>query len=59
MMRPAADVVLALALLAAPSVYAQTAMLRGQVTDESGAVVPGAKVSVSAAGGAVENCEDG
>jgi hypothetical protein len=46
--------VLILALLAAPPVCAQTATLRGQVTDESGALVPGAKVSVNAAGGAAK-----
>jgi hypothetical protein len=45
--------------LAVPSVHAQTvnaqtATLRGQVTDESGALVPGAKVSVTAAGGAAK-----
>jgi hypothetical protein len=37
---------LALCLLAIPSL-AQTASLRGQVTDESGAIVPGAKVTLS------------
>jgi hypothetical protein len=31
-------------------VFAQTAMLRGQVTDESGAIVPGAMVSLSGPG---------
>ena len=50
-MRQPANVVLILALLATPPVCAQTATLRGQVTDESGALVPGAKVSVTAAGG--------
>jgi hypothetical protein len=53
-MRQPANAVLILALLAAPSVCAQTATLRGQVTDESGALVPGAKVSVTAAGGAAK-----
>ena len=53
-MRQPANVVLILALLAAPPVCAQTATLRGQVTDESGALVPGAKVSVTAAGGAAK-----
>jgi hypothetical protein len=43
-----------LALLAAHSLYAQTAILRGQVTDESGAVIPGAKVSLTAAGRSVK-----
>jgi len=37
---------LALCLLALPAL-AQTATLRGQVTDESGAIVPGAKVTLS------------
>jgi hypothetical protein len=31
-----------LALFAAQSISGQTAILRGQVTDESGAVIPGA-----------------
>jgi hypothetical protein len=58
-MRQPANVVLIVALLAAASVNAQTlnaqaATLRGQVTDESGALVPGAKVSVTAAGGAAK-----
>src|SRR5436309_9659603 len=35
------------ACLAAVPALAQTATLRGQVTDESGAVIPGAKVSLS------------
>lgn len=34
-------------VLAAPSLFAQTATLRGQVADESGAVIPGAKVTLS------------
>lgn len=33
------------------SAFAQTATLRGQVTDETGAVVPGAKVTLSSAAG--------
>jgi hypothetical protein len=37
---------LALAVFAA-SLSAQTATLRGIVTDESGAIVPGAKVTIS------------
>jgi hypothetical protein len=36
-----------LLILLCSSVSAQTAILRGQVTDESGAIVPGAKVIVS------------
>src|SRR5262249_20844710 len=43
---------LAAACFAAVPAPAQTAALRGQVTDESGAVVPGAKVSLSGARGA-------
>jgi Carboxypeptidase regulatory-like domain len=38
------------ALFTAHSLCAQTAILRGQVTDESGAVIPGATVSLSGAG---------
>jgi Carboxypeptidase regulatory-like domain len=34
--------------------YAETATLRGRVTDESGAVVPGAKVTLHAPGGAAQ-----
>jgi hypothetical protein len=41
-----------LALFAAHSLWAQTAILRGQVTDESGAVIPGAKVSLKGPSGA-------
>src|SRR5438034_1085919 len=37
---------LTMCLLAIPA-FAQTATLRGQVTDESGAIVPGAKVAES------------
>ncbi|HEY6390750.1 MAG TPA: carboxypeptidase-like regulatory domain-containing protein, partial [Bryobacteraceae bacterium] len=33
-------------VLLAPAVFAQTATLRGLVTDESGALVPGAKVTL-------------
>src|ERR1017187_5391371 len=45
---------LILALAAVPSIHAQMATLRGQVTDESGALVPGAKVSLTAAGSAAK-----
>jgi len=41
-------------LLIAPAVFAQTATLRGQVTDESGALVPRAKVSLTAPDGSVK-----
>jgi len=37
--------------LIAISALAQTATLRGQVTDESGALVPGAQVSLAGPGG--------
>ena len=42
----------AVALFAAHSLSGQTAILRGQVTDESGAVIPGAKVSLKGPSGA-------
>jgi hypothetical protein len=42
-----------LAMLAAPSVFAQNATLRGQVADESGAVIPGAKVTLIGSAGPV------
>ena len=42
----------AVALIAAHSLSGQTAILRGQVTDESGAVIPGAKVSLKGPSGA-------
>jgi hypothetical protein len=41
----------ALALFAAHSLSGQTAILRGQVTDESGAVIPGANVSLQGPSG--------
>ncbi len=37
--------------LYALSLFAQTATLRGQVNDESGAVIPGAKVSLAGPSG--------
>src|SRR5260370_26929311 len=40
-----AGLILALTLM--PSVFAQTATLRGQVADDSGALVPGAKVTLT------------
>src|SRR5947208_11017826 len=40
---------LAVCLLAIPT-FAQTAILRGQVTDESGAIIQGAKISLSGPG---------
>ncbi len=44
-----------LTLFAAHSLCAQTAILRGQVTDESGAVVPGAKVSLRGTSGGAKS----
>ena len=38
---------LILALGLTPSLFAQTATLRGQVADDSGALVPGAKVTLT------------
>jgi protocatechuate 3,4-dioxygenase beta subunit len=43
-------ILLAAALLGPPA-WAQTVSLKGQVTDESGALVPGATVSLSGPGG--------
>jgi hypothetical protein len=45
----------ALILLLGASLHAQTAVLRGQITDESGAVVPRAKVAAIPSGGATES----
>jgi hypothetical protein len=45
---------LILALTLAPSVFAQTATLRGQATDDSGALVPGAKVTLTGTNGLVK-----
>jgi len=45
---------LLLVFCALPSLSAETATLRGQVTDESGAVIPGAKVVLSGPAGAVK-----
>src|SRR5436305_3750040 len=42
-----------LAVLAGPGLFAQTAALRGQVADESGAVIPGATVTLSGSSGPV------
>src|SRR5260370_3696123 len=38
-------------ILLTPAVFAQTTILRGQVTDESGALVPGAKVTLQSPDG--------
>jgi hypothetical protein len=49
---------LILVLLAlSSSTFAQTGTLRGQVTDESGALVPAAKVTLTAADGSVKTTE--
>ncbi len=42
-------------LLGSASVFAQTATLGGQVADESGAVVPGAKVTITGPGNAIKS----
>src|ERR1700688_3294310 len=47
------------AILTAHSLCAQTAILRGQITDESGAVIPGATVSLSGAGTPKTTATDG
>ena len=46
-------------LVAAGPVLAQTAALRGQVTDESGAVIPGAKVTLNGPSGLVKTTTSG
>jgi hypothetical protein len=46
--------VLFLCMLLASSALAQTAAIRGQVTDESGAVLPGAKVTATGPSGVVK-----
>ena len=46
---------LVIAFLFAQALFAQTATLRGQVTDESGAVVPRAKVTLAGRSGAVKS----
>jgi hypothetical protein len=45
----------ALVFLFSHVLFAQTATLRGQITDESGAVIPGAKVTLSGPSGAVKS----
>src|SRR5579872_3808800 len=44
-------VLILLMTLASPSLWAQTATLRGIVADESGAVIPGATVTIKAPAG--------
>src|ERR1035437_464413 len=46
---------LVIAFLFSQVLFAQTATLRGQVTDESGAVIPGAKVTLNGRSGAVKS----
>jgi Carboxypeptidase regulatory-like domain len=48
-----------LALVLSSSLLAQTAILRGLITDESGAVIPGAKVTVSGPSGLVKIATSG
>jgi hypothetical protein len=43
------------AFLFSQALFAQTATLRGQVTDESGAVIPGAKVTLNGRSGAAKS----
>ena len=45
----------ALVFLFSHVLFAQTATLRGQITDESGAVIPGAKVTLSGPSGTVKS----
>jgi hypothetical protein len=46
---------LVIAFLFSQVLFAQTATLHGQVTDESGAVIPGAKVTLNGRSGTVKN----
>ena len=48
------SLILALILTPAASLFAQTATLRGQVADDSGALVPGAKVTLTGPQGVVK-----
>src|SRR5450755_3759065 len=48
-----AGLILAIVFLANP-ILAQTAILRGQITDQSGALVPGSKVVLTTADGSVK-----
>jgi hypothetical protein len=49
-MKPACIFLILASLLSSPA-FAQTAILRGQVTDESGAIVPGAKIVLAGPAG--------
>src|ERR1035441_6839886 len=48
---------LAIAFLLSQALFAQTASLRGQVIDESGALVPRAKVTINGPSGSVKTTE--
>jgi hypothetical protein len=52
-------ILLTLVLLITAPVFAQTAALRGQVTDESGAIVPGATVKLSGPSGLIKTLTTG
>ena len=52
-------IVLTLLLFIATPVFAQTATLRGQVTDESGAIIPGATVKLNGPSGLVKTLTTG
>lgn len=52
-------ILLTLLLLITAPVFAQTATLRGQVTDESGAIVPGATVKLNGPSGLVKTITTG
>ena len=50
---------LIVSLFCSSALFAQTATLRGIVTDESGAIVPGAKITLTANGGAANTAVAG
>jgi len=52
-------ILLTLVLLITAPIFAQTATLRGQVTDESGAIVPGATVKVNGPSGLIKTVTTG
>src|SRR5579864_2405695 len=52
-------ILLTLLLLMTAPMFAQTATLRGQVTDESGAIIPGATVTVTGPSGLVKTLTTG
>src|SRR5690348_2640082 len=55
---PLARFLLAVCLVTAP-VFAQSGTLRGQVTDESGAVVPGVRITLTGPGGLSKRTSSG